>query len=92
MEIKKVLIASAVAGMFIAANPMHVKAESEGGAEAEKIHCDGVNACKGHSDCQTATNDCAGKNDCKGKGFVAMTQEECDAAKAKMQSDTDTES
>jgi len=84
MEIRKALIASAVAGLFIAGSAVHARAEStEGGAEAEKIHCEGVNACKAQSDCKTATNDCAGQNECKGKGFVAMTQEECDAAKAK---------
>ncbi len=83
MELRKAMIATAVAGMFIAGGAFTANAGSaEGGAEAEKIHCDGVNACKAKSDCATATNDCAGKNECKGKGFVAMTQEECDAAKA----------
>jgi hypothetical protein len=84
MELRKALIASAVAGLFIAGTAGHAMAGmGEGGAEAQKIHCDGVNACKGQSDCKTATNDCKGQNSCKGKGFLAMTQEECDAAKAK---------
>ncbi|MFQ5458662.1 MAG: hypothetical protein ACE5FC_09490 [Myxococcota bacterium] len=83
MELKKVILASAVAGLFIAGGAVKAHAEdAAGGAQAEKIHCDGVNACKGQSECKTATNDCAGQNACKGKGFVAMTQEECDAAKA----------
>ena len=83
MELRKAMIATAVAGMFIAGGAANANAAShEGGAEAEKIHCEGVNGCKGQSDCATATHDCAGKNDCKGKGFVSMTQEECDAAKA----------
>jgi uncharacterized membrane protein len=83
MELRKAILASAVAGLFVAGGAVAANAEShEGGAEAEKIHCEGVNACKGHSDCSTATNDCKGLNECKGKGYVSMTQEECDAAKA----------
>ena len=83
MEWKNAILASAVAGLFIAGSASPAFAEShEGEAEAEKIHCDGVNGCKGQSDCKTATNDCKGLNECKGKGYVTKTQEECDAAKA----------
>jgi hypothetical protein len=53
-------------------------------AEEAKIHCNGVNACKGQSACKTAKNECKGMNSCKGQGFVEMTQTECDKAKAKM--------
>ncbi len=52
-------------------------------AEEAKVHCDGVNACKGQSACKSATNSCKGQNSCKGKGFAEMTQKDCDAAKAK---------
>jgi len=41
-------------------------------------HCMGVNACKGHSSCKTASNVCKGQNSCKGQGFVAMTKDQCD--------------
>lgn len=83
MKLRNVILASAVAGLFVAGSAVAANADTyEGGAEAEKIHCEGVNGCKGQSDCSTATNDCKGLNACKGKGFVAMTQEECDAAKA----------
>lgn len=51
--------------------------------EMAKVHCEGVNSCKSHGDCK-GENGCKGKNSCKGKGFLEMTQEECDAAKAKM--------
>jgi hypothetical protein len=80
MEWKNIALATAVAGLFIAGGAHAVRAE--GGAEAQKIHCEGVNACKGQSECKSATNDCAGHNACKGKGWVSMTQEECDQAKA----------
>ena len=53
-------------------------------AEEAKLHCEGVNACKGQSACKTAKNECKGQNACKGQGVVEMTQQECDAAKAKM--------
>jgi hypothetical protein len=53
-------------------------------AEEAKMHCDGVNSCKGTSACKTATNSCKGQNSCKGKGFLEMTAKDCDAAKAKM--------
>ena len=83
MELRKVILASAVAGLFVAGGAVTANADShEGGAEAEKIHCEGLNGCKGQSDCATDTNSCKGQNGCKGKGFISMTQEECDAAKA----------
>jgi hypothetical protein len=47
-----------------------------------KIKCEGGNACKGKSECHTATNECAGQNSCKGKGYVSLTKDECTAAQA----------
>jgi hypothetical protein len=49
----------------------------------DKTHCAGVNACKGQSACKSANNACKGQNSCKGKGFLELTQAQCDAAKAK---------
>ena len=37
------------------------------------------------------TNECAGHNSCKGKGFMMMTPEECDQAKAKMKDEKEDE-
>ena len=34
-----------------------------------KVHCFGVNSCKGKSDCMTPKNSCAGANSCKGLGW-----------------------
>ena len=45
-----------------------------------KIHCYGINSCKGTSDCKTAKNDCKGMNDCKGQGFKEMSAKQCSAA------------
>lgn len=48
--------------------------------EAAKVHCYGVNTCKGTSDCKTAKNECKGHNDCKGIGFKELTAKQCTAA------------
>ena len=52
-------------------------------ADEGKVKCEGVNSCKGHSACKSANNACKGQNSCKGKGFLELTQAQCDAAKAK---------
>ena len=43
----------------------------------QKVHCYGINACKGKSDCHTANHSCSGQNACKGKGWKLISQEEC---------------
>ena len=67
-------LAVATAGLFLGGATATVSA-----AETGMIHCVGVNACKGQSDCKTASNACKGQNECKGQGFVAMTAKECTA-------------
>ena len=67
-----IAMAVAAAGMLMGASTGIVHAQ-----EAKKIHCEGVNACKGHNDCKTAKNACKGQASCKGTGFVAMTKEQC---------------
>jgi len=79
MKQKSFALASAAAALFLAGVVAPAHAEEEG-----KIKCEGVNSCKGQSSCKTLLSECAGKNSCKGKGFVMMTPEECQAAKAKM--------
>jgi hypothetical protein len=57
-------------------------APAAGAAQPEKVakvHCGGVNACKGQSGCMTAKNACAGQNGCKGQGYVELTAGECQA-------------
>jgi hypothetical protein len=51
-------------------------------ADAAKTRCDGGNACKGKSECSTATSSCSGQNSCKGKGFVTLSKSDCSAAQA----------
>lgn len=73
-------IASAAALLF------SVASVGTASADEAKMHCDGVNACKGQTSCKSARNSCKGHNSCKGQGFVEMTQKDCDAAKAAMAS------
>ncbi len=75
-------LATAAAGLFATAAISTVSA-----AEQAKVHCDGVNSCKGQTACQTANNACKGQNSCKGKGWLYLSKAECDAAKAKMNQD-----
>ena len=45
---------------------------------ADKVACYGVNKCKGHNECKTASNACKGMASCKGQGFVGMSASACD--------------
>jgi len=81
MQLKKlsaIALATAAAGMFA------MTAASPVAAQEAKIHCEGVNACKGTSDCKTAKSSCKGLNGCKGEGFVSMTKADCTKAKSAM--------
>jgi hypothetical protein len=44
---------------------------------SDNVHCYGVHACKGESDCKTTDNSCKGQNACKGHGFKSMKADEC---------------
>ncbi len=65
-------LAIAAAGLFATAVPTTVTA-----GEKAEVHCYGVNVCKGHNDCKTASNACKGKAACKGQGFVSMSEKAC---------------
>jgi hypothetical protein len=54
------------------------KSEAKGTMTA-KVKCEGVNECKGHGGCKSASHGCAGQNGCKGQGFVEMSGEDCQA-------------
>ncbi len=65
-------LATAAASMFA-----FTSLPAANAAEAGKIHCMGINACKGKTQCATATNGCKAQNSCKGKGWVYATKKEC---------------
>lgn len=70
-----VLLATAAAALFMSGNVM---AAEQGTAQEAKVSCGGINACKGQSECATATSSCKGANACKGQGVVTTTKKECD--------------
>lgn len=81
METRKLLgmaIAASAATLFMAG------CAGTGGDKATpaeaKVACKGGNACKGLSECHTASNQCAGQNACKGQGFVSLSPDECKKA------------
>jgi hypothetical protein len=82
MRIRSVVVASAVASLFIGSARGVAKADE--GEIGAKVKCEGVNSCKGQSDCKSATNSCMGQNSCAGHGFKTLSQADCDTAKAKL--------
>lgn len=81
MTKRSTVLAAAAAALFVSGVATHAVAadQNEGG---DKVKCDGVNGCKGQSECKTAQSSCNGKNECAGKGWVEMTADECAKAKA----------
>jgi len=71
-------IATAAAGLFATAisNPAFAAQHSK---EMAKVHCLGANACKGKSDCATASSACKGQNACKGQGMSVISAKDCEA-------------
>ncbi len=80
-KITGALVATAVAGLFIAGA---AKAADEAPATGAKVKCEGINSCKGHGSCKGAGHGCAGQNGCAGKGWVETTKEECAAKNGKV--------
>jgi len=81
MRMKKltgIALATAAAGLFA------MTAAGPAAAQGAKVKCEGVNACKGQSDCKAGKSECKGLNACKGQGFKEMSKAECDKAKMSM--------
>ena len=73
-------IATAAASLlFVGCSTMDSTPSTPSANEATVVHCGGVNACNGKSACSTAHNACKGQNSCKGKGWLPLTQDECEA-------------
>ena len=71
-------IATAAAALFVSGVAMTVLPNA---AKADGVKCVGVNSCKGHSECKTASNECNGLNSCKGHGWVTVKDDAACAAK-----------
>lgn len=75
---------AAAAGLLLAGCSGHGtmdKTDSmmEHGAMEAKVHCAGINSCKGQTACKSASNDCKGQNSCKSKGFLSLSKSDCAA-------------
>ncbi len=80
MNTKSAVLAAAAAALFTTG-----MMGAPGIAEAaDDVHCEGVNSCKGQTECAAAGHDCSGKNSCKGKGWKSMAAEDCEKAKEAM--------
>ena len=84
MNGKRAALAAAAAALFTAGVGAGIADSAFAGndAKGEKVKCEGVNGCKGQSDCATDHSGCHGQNACKGKGWKSMTAEDCEKAKA----------
>jgi len=81
METRKILgmvIAASAASLFVAGCAS--TGTGQPASTEAKVTCNGANACKGLSECHTASNQCAGQNACKGQGFVSLTPDDCKKA------------
>jgi len=68
------MIASAAAALFAAG----VVGSTTASADVAKVHCVGINACKGQGSCKQASHSCKGQNSCKGQGWSETdTKGEC---------------
>lgn len=67
------------------AKPEAKKADAPAGDAMKKVHCFGINECKGKSECDVKdSHGCQGANDCKGKGWTTMTMKACTDGKGKI--------
>ncbi|WP_421880328.1 hypothetical protein [Pacificispira sp.] len=68
-------LATAAAALFISGAAVSVAPTA---SHASEVKCAGINDCKGHGACASASNSCKGLNECKGHGWVpAASAEEC---------------
>jgi uncharacterized membrane protein len=67
----RLLVASAAAGLFMAATMAPQV------AHAEEVPCYGVNKCKATGECGGKGHSCAGENECAGKGWLKLDKDKC---------------
>jgi hypothetical protein len=58
--------------------PMPMKKDAGAKKGAEKVHCFGINSCKGKSECAVdGKSQCNGQNACKGQGWTSLSRKAC---------------
>lgn len=68
----RLLVASAAAGLFMAATLGAPQV-----AHAEEVNCYGINKCKGTGECGGKGHSCAGENACAGQGWLKLDKDKC---------------
>ena len=71
---RRILVASLASALAL---PALAGAQEQGGKSGEKVHCYGVNKCKGTGDCGGPGHSCANQNSCKRQGYVDMDKDTC---------------
>jgi len=79
----KTSFAVTVAALFVGGcskSGESAEAASAASEASADVKCLGINACKGQAQCGGAPGGhaCAGQNECKGKGWLKVSQAECD--------------
>jgi hypothetical protein len=85
------IFASSVATMLVACasknEPTSSPAPTATNTSAlDQVRCEGINTCKGTSECQSADgkSGCQGLNACNGQGWITVSRKECEDKKGKV--------
>lgn len=72
---RALLVATTAAALLLSGRIVAQASDAKG----ERVHCAGVNECKGKGACAAAGgNSCRAQNECKGKGIVELdSAEQC---------------
>jgi hypothetical protein len=79
-SIKMSLVVAAAALFVAGCGKSGESAEPLTASAATDVKCLGINACKGQAQCGIpGGHGCAGQNECKSKGWLKVSQGECEA-------------
>lgn len=73
MKFASAALAAVAVASFVATAPAHAADDKK----ADTVKCEGINSCKGTSECKTAKSACKGQNACKGTGVVSASAKDC---------------
>lgn len=71
---RRILVASLASALAL---PALALSQEKGAKSGEKVHCYGVNKCKGTGDCGGPGHSCANQNSCKRQGYIDMDKDTC---------------
>jgi hypothetical protein len=80
---RSVFLATTAAALFASGYGFAAEQVSPPTSEA-LVHCAGINACRGTSECKSATNACKGQNSCARAGWISTKRADCEAKGGKV--------